>query len=117
MTSRPPYPITFPTQLRDALSHLKKLTGNDFPMQQLLVLLDIAANPDTSSGEVAKRLDMTSTSASRAVAALSSFSWTKKSGYGLVSKTEDLMEGRRKNLKLTPEGENIVASMYFPFSS
>ena len=73
MTEHLPYPISFPLNLRDSLSHLKKLTGSNFPMQQLLVLLDIAANPDTSTGEVANRIGMTSSSTSRAVAALSNF--------------------------------------------
>lgn len=112
-----PYPLTFPINLSRSLLRIKELTGSDFPMQQLLVLLDIAANPGTSVGEVQQRLGMTSSSTSRAVAALSKFSWTKKSGYGLIYKTEDMMEARRKNLNLTEEGKEIVSAMYESFFS
>jgi DNA-binding MarR family transcriptional regulator len=112
-----PYPLTFPINLSQSLLRVKELTGSDFPMQQLLVLLDVAANPDSSVGETSERLGMTNSSTSRAVAALSKFSWTKKSGYGLISKTEDLMESRRKNLNLTDEGIEIVSAMYASFSS
>ena len=101
----------FSVRMRDALGVIKQEVGNDIPLQHLAVLFDVAANPDTSIGEVGKRLGMPSSSISRAVAALSRWSWTKKEGYGLLQKEEDLFESRRKVLRLTQEGVKLIKVM------
>jgi len=109
--------VFFATSMQKALSELRAVTGTDFPSQQLTVLMDVAANPDTPIGEIAKRLGMTTTSASRAVAALADWSWTKKAGYGLVEKVEDKFESRRKQVRLTQDGRRLVNLMQEKFEN
>jgi len=115
MPYQPMTSFSFATSMQKALSELKAVTGADFPSQQLAVLMDIAANPDTPIGEIGKRLDMTTSSASRAVAALANWSWTKKTGYGLVEKVEDKFESRRKLVRLTQDGRKLVDLMQQKF--
>lgn len=117
MTTSPMAFLSFAGSMQRALSELRKATGADFPSQQLAVLMDVSANPDTPIGEIAKRLDMATSSASRAVAALASWSWTKKSGYGLVEKVEDKFESRRKLVRLTQDGRRLVSLMQERFES
>jgi len=101
--------------MQRALTELRETTGSDFPSQQLAVLFDIAAHPETSIGDCAKRLGMTTSSTSRAVAALANWSWTKKEGYGLVEKVEDMYESRRKLVRLTQQGNRLVNKMQEKF--
>lgn len=103
--------IPFSNKFQRALLVVRNATGSDFPAQQLMILLDVASNPDTPIGEIGKRLDMPTSSVSRSVAALSNWSWTKKSGYGLVEKTEDIYEARRKLVRLTQHGKQLVKLM------
>lgn len=103
--------MSFASNFQRALLVVRNETGSDFPAQQLMVLLDIATHPETSVGEIGKRLDMPTSSVSRAVSALTDWSWTKKSGYGLVEKTEDLYESRRKLVRLTQHGKQLVNLM------
>jgi hypothetical protein len=58
---------------------------------------------------------MPSSSSSRAVAALTGWSWTKKEGYGLVEKVEDLYESRRKLVRLSQHGKQLVDQMQKAF--
>ena len=117
MPYQPMTSFSFATSMQKAISELKAVTGADFPSQQLAVLMDIAANPDTPIGEIGKRLDMTRSSASLAVAALANWSWTKKTGYGLVEKVEDKFESRRKLVRLTQDGRRLVGLMQQKFEN
>jgi len=87
---------------------LREELGPDFPSQYMTVFFDIAAHPESSISEIGGRLEMTTSSVSRAVAALSTWSWTKKKGQGLVEKTIDPYESRRKNVKLSMHGEDLL---------
>jgi DNA-binding MarR family transcriptional regulator len=109
--------MEFVTRLRNTLIAIKTELGSDFPSQYLAVLLDVAANPDTAIGGTAKRLEMTTSSVSRAAAALSKWSWTKKEGHGLIEKTEDPFESRRKLLRLTQDGTRVVSILKARFES
>jgi DNA-binding MarR family transcriptional regulator len=109
--------LDFAIRMRNALGVIREDLGADFPSQHLAVLYDIAANPDTSIGEVGNRLGMPSSSISRAVAALSKWSWTKKQGHGLVEKIEDIYESRRKLLRLSQQGAMLVNRMREAFES
>jgi DNA-binding MarR family transcriptional regulator len=101
--------LQFILKLRNTLQELRSTSsGAEIPIQQICVLLHIAANPSCTIGEIADEVGMAQSSASRAVSALSSWSWTKKGGRGLVEKTEDLYESRRKLVQLTPEGRALI---------
>lgn len=110
-------PLSYAVRLESSLNKMREQTGSDFPMQHLIVLLDVAAHPDTPIGQIAKRLNMPKSSASRAVAALSDWSWTKKNGYGLVKKEIDPMESRSKVIRLTAEGMHILQTMTTAFNA
>lgn len=91
---------------------IRKELGSDFPSQHLAALLDVAAHPDSSVGDIGKRLGMPSSTVSRTVSALSTWSWTKKEGHGLIQKTEDIYESRRKLVNLTQEGKHLVKLLH-----
>lgn len=91
-----------------ALSGIRIL-DDSLPVQTLAVFLEIASNPSgISITEVANKCGLASSSASRNVAALSDWHWLKRPGLGLVVSEVDPMECRRKNVKLTPKGKQVV---------
>lgn len=107
--------LDFSSKMARVLKAVREVTGSDFPAQQLAVFMDIASHPETSVGMIGKRLDLPASSVSRAVAALTNWSWTKKSGYGLVEKVEDMYESRRKLVRLTQQGTQLVNQMQAAF--
>ena len=100
--------LIFVARMRKMFRVVHEELGKDFPSQYLAVVFDVAGNPDTSVGGISKRLGMTSSSVSRAVSALSTWSWTKKQGHGLLEKAEDAYESRRKLVRLNQHGSRFV---------
>ncbi|WP_029010868.1 winged helix-turn-helix transcriptional regulator [Azospirillum halopraeferens] len=83
----------------------------DLPIQYALSFLTIAQNEGISIGELAERLGIAQSSASRNVAALSRWHSFGKAGLDLVQAQEDPRERRRKIVTLTDRGQAFVADL------
>ncbi|HYG84622.1 MAG TPA: winged helix-turn-helix transcriptional regulator [Azospirillum sp.] len=80
----------------------------DLPIQYALSFITIAQNEGISIGELAERLGIAQSSASRNVAALSRWHSFGKAGLDLVSAQEDPRERRRKIVTLTDRGRAFL---------
>ncbi len=80
----------------------------DLPIQYALSFLTLAQNEGLSMGELAQRLAIAQSSASRNIAALSDWHSFGKPGLGLVEAREDPRERRRKRVSLTAKGHAFV---------
>ncbi|MGQ9364879.1 MarR family transcriptional regulator [Azospirillum sp. ST 5-10] len=83
----------------------------DLPIQYALSFLTIAQNEGISVGELAERLGIAQSSASRNVAALSRWHSFGKAGLDLVQSQEDPRERRRKIVSLTDKGRAFLDGM------
>lgn len=83
----------------------------DLPIQYALSFLTIAQNEGISIGELAERLGIAQSSASRNVAALSRWHSFGKAGLDLVQSQEDPRERRRKIVTLTENGRAFLESL------
>jgi DNA-binding MarR family transcriptional regulator len=81
------------------------------PIQYALSFLTIAQNEGLSMGDLAQRLAIAQSSASRNIAALSRWHSFGKDGHDLVEAREDPRERRRKIVSLTPRGHHLVATL------
>ena len=80
----------------------------DLPIQYALSFMTVAQNEGISIGELADRLGIAQSSASRNVAALSRWHSFGKAGFDLVSAQEDPRERRRKIVALTDKGRAFL---------
>lgn len=80
----------------------------DLPIQYALSFLTLAQNEGLSMGELAQRLAIAQSSASRNIAALSEWHSFGKPGLGLVEAREDPRERRRKLVSLTAKGHAFL---------
>lgn len=80
----------------------------DLPIQYALSFLTLAQNEGLSMGELAQRLAIAQSSASRNIAALSEWHSFGKPGLGLVEAREDPRERRRKLVSLTGKGKAFL---------
>ena len=80
----------------------------DLPIQYALSFMTVAQNEGISIGELADRLGIAQSSASRNVAALSRWHSFGKAGLDLVQAQEDPRERRRKIVSLTPNGRAFL---------
>ena len=80
----------------------------DLPIQYALSFMTIARNEGISIGELAERLGIAQSSASRNVAALSRWHSFGKAGLDLVQAQEDPRERRRKIVTLTDKGRAFL---------
>ncbi|WP_448206460.1 MarR family winged helix-turn-helix transcriptional regulator [Azospirillum sp. sgz302134] len=80
----------------------------DLPIQYALSFMTIAQNEGISIGELAERLGIAQSSASRNVAALSRWHSFGKAGLDLVQAQEDPRERRRKIVTLTDRGRAFL---------
>jgi len=80
----------------------------DLPIQYALSFMTIAQNEGISIGELAERLGIAQSSASRNVAALSRWHSFGKAGLDLVQAQEDPRERRRKIVTLTEKGRAFL---------
>lgn len=83
----------------------------DLPIQYALSFLTIAEHEGLSIGELAERLGIAQSSASRNVAALSRWHSFGKEGHDLVEAHEDPRERRRKLIRLTPKGRALIETL------
>lgn len=83
----------------------------DLPIQYALSFITIAQNEGMSIGELAERLGIAQSSASRNVAALSRWHSFGKAGFDLVQAQEDPRERRRKVVTLTEKGRGFIDSL------
>ncbi len=81
----------------------------DMPIQYALSFLTIAQNEGLSMGDLAQRLGIAQSSASRNIAALSKWHSFGKAGHDLVEAHEDPRERRRKIVNLTARGHHLIA--------
>lgn len=104
--------------LNNSIAYMRKKIDPDMPATSMEVLMIIARNPDIAMVEILRRLEDVSMSAvSRHVSMLTSWTWNKRQGPGLVEWREDPYERRRKLCKLTPQGEKFVAELLEVFNS
>jgi DNA-binding MarR family transcriptional regulator len=80
----------------------------DMPIQYALSFLTIARHEGLSMGELANRLSIAQSSASRNIAALSKWHSFGREGHDLVEAHEDPRERRRKIVSLTPRGRHLL---------
>ncbi|HWK44092.1 MAG TPA: MarR family transcriptional regulator [Stellaceae bacterium] len=109
-----PVPEIDPARDLDTVIHLFeafRALDPDMPIQYALSFLTLARNEGLSMGELAQRLGIAQSSASRNVAALSKWHSFGKAGHDLVEAREDPRERRRKLIRLTPAGRQLVASL------
>ncbi len=92
--------------LRKALTILEDFRALDaeMPIQTAVTFMIVALNEGLALKDVADRLGMASSTASRNVAALSKHHRLGKQGHDLIENREDPMERRRKIHTLTPKG-------------
>lgn len=83
----------------------------DLPIQYALSFMTIAQSEGISIGELAERLGIAQSSASRNVAALSRWHSFGKAGLDLVQAQEDPRERRRKIVTLTDTGRVFLADL------
>jgi DNA-binding MarR family transcriptional regulator len=85
-----------------------RLQSGEMPMQQVDVLLSIAAKPGIPMAELADATGLAQSSISRNVAALSNYHRSGVPGLGFVEAVIDPREPRRRLLFLTPQGKVFV---------
>lgn len=101
------------TTLRKLYSALGELSrvDNAMPFHQVMVLLLIALH-DNEGGiemrDISASLKMSSSSASRNVAALGEWHRLQRPGLGLVETTTDYEDRRRKPVVLTTKGRKLL---------
>src|SRR5271167_3863222 len=83
----------------------------DMPIQYALSFLTIARHEGLSMGDLAQRLGIAQSSASRNIAALSRWHSFGKAGHDLVEALEDPRERRRKIVSLTPRGHQLIEAL------
>jgi DNA-binding MarR family transcriptional regulator len=83
----------------------------DMPIQYALSFLTIAEHEGLSMGDLAQRLAIAQSSASRNIAALSKWHSFGKKGHDLVEAREDPRERRRKIVTLTKSGRRLVTML------
>lgn len=88
-----------------------KLGTNEIPSQQLLILAAVAERPDLPMAELQKVTGMVQSSVSRNVAKLGLGESPRDPGYGLIEAFEDPYYRKRKLVRLTPRGHEVVKAM------
>lgn len=84
---------------------------SDMPIQYALSFLTIARHEGLSMGDLAQRLDIAQSSASRNIAALSRWHSFGKPGHDLIEAREDPRERRRKIVSLTQRGRALIDNL------
>lgn len=83
----------------------------EMPVQQMLVLLFVAANEGSTQRDLTQALDMAASTASRNLAALSKVHRLGRAGHGLIDWKEDVLDRRVKRLHLTPRGRQFMKEL------
>lgn len=97
------------------LQEVREKIGNNIPCQFLQVFYKVATESGTvTSAELAKEFKTTTISIARAVARLSQHynkRTEKEEGLGLIETITDDLDKRRKYLRLTPKGEQLIVEL------
>lgn len=101
-----------PHHVEKILELLKELQKIDpeFPLQYSICLAEIALNEGLSLTELSKKTNLSISTVSRIVGALSDFRKNNRP-YGLVKLTTSETERRRKALHLTPKGRQLLITI------
>lgn len=83
----------------------------EMAIQTAYIFLMVAQVPSIYQRELATRVDLTSSSLSRAISTLDKWSWLKKPGLHLVSSEVDLMDRRQRIIKLTKKGQDLYRKL------
>ncbi|HET8727699.1 MAG TPA: MarR family transcriptional regulator [Alphaproteobacteria bacterium] len=97
-------------RLIEVLEEFRRLDP-DMPIQYALSFLTLARHEGLSIRELAERLDIAQSSASRNVAALGEWHSFRKPGHDLVQAKEDPRERRRKIVTVTERGRDLLARL------
>ncbi|OUE44484.1 hypothetical protein BZY95_06355 [Billgrantia desiderata SP1] len=79
--------------------------------QSIHLLLEVAIQPDITMGELIRKTHLSQASCSRNVSLLSDMDRHDRPGLGLVEAREDPAERRRKIVRLTPKGRELIAQL------
>ncbi|MAM34011.1 MAG: MarR family transcriptional regulator [Micavibrio sp.] len=112
MTSKTNVQVKNPTQLETFLNLIKifRRIDSEFPIQYMLCLVEIAKTEGISLTELAERTQMSLSTVSRVVGALSNYR-SNNQPYKLVSMKVSKTERRRKELSLTPKGQKLIKEL------
>lgn len=99
-------------QLRMELSAIQKfLDVSDIPTQQVMTFLFVAEKGEAVMGDLAEATGVAQSSVSRNVARLGNGLSPSEPGYGLLEAFEDPYYRKRKLVKLTPRGKELVKAI------
>lgn len=99
-------------ELSDALSLINNIREySDMPISQAYSLLLIARYEGLSVKDLAHRADIGMATASRYVSQFGKTVRPGENGMGLVEAVDDPMERRKKIIKLTPKGKQVIAKL------
>jgi len=96
--------------LTDVVDLLRE-TYPDMTLNQVLVLLLVAANPGISQREIMDRTGLADSSASRIVALLGEHGNRGSGPFHLIELREDLKDRRSKLLHLTKKGQGLITKI------
>jgi DNA-binding MarR family transcriptional regulator len=83
----------------------------EMPLTSVSLFLHSSLNPDCSMAHLQKSLGISQASCSRTVTALSEWRDDEKPGHGLLAKYSDPMDRRKRFVRLTEKGEQLVVSL------
>lgn len=95
-------------RLARCIAELRAL-HSEIQAQTIHVLLEVAIQPDITMGGLVKKTGLAQASCSRNVSLLSIRDRHDRPGLGLVESEEDPAERRRKIVRLTPNGQELIA--------
>lgn len=99
-------------ELAEAMGLLHNIREySDMPISQAYALLLIARYEGLSVKDLAHRADIGMATASRYVSQFGKMVRPGEPGMGLVEAADDPMERRKKIIKLTPKGRQVVAKL------
>jgi DNA-binding MarR family transcriptional regulator len=97
--------------VKEGLKDLRRAISVDIPLQQVIILLEVAAQPGITQGELSERVQMSPSSISRSMRMLSKFcerDADKEKGYGLVETRPDLRDRHRQACFLSEKGKALI---------
>lgn len=98
----------------DAFRFLSKVqqVDSEMPIQQMMCLLVISQSEEGMSlTDVAKRVNISMTTASRYIGSLGKLNRRREEGLNYIESYEDPMERRKKIIRLTKKGEIALRNM------
>lgn len=97
-------------RLVSCISEIRRLHP-EIQSQTIHLLLEVAIQPDITMSELIRKTNLSQASCSHNVSLLSNRDRDNKPGLGLVESREDPAERRRRIVKLTQKGQELMASL------